>query len=338
MSLSSSRTEDRRAGTPRDAIALDANLAIARMLAAEADLEAILDLVARRARALAAARAVIVELKEGSEMVAAAAAGGIPKGLIGQRVGAVPSLAGEARLVVPLSLRGRSYGALVALGPEFSLEDEEMLEILAASAAAAVASARSSDLAGRRDQLAASESERARWARELQAIAGVEAEAGGLRSLIVELRPPVLDELGVGAAIEALADQVESPAVEIQTRIGLALEGERVEAGQDEELKTAVYRIVQEALGNAIRHAHPSCVSIELVDDGSGVRIAVRDDGKGFDPATASGGFGLKRMRERVELFGGSLEIAPAAGGGTEVRAAIPASLRPAGSPRPFHV
>lgn len=338
MSLSSSRTEDRLAGTPRDSIALDANLAIARMLAAEADLEAVLDLVARRARVLVAARAIVVELKEGSEMVVAAAAGGIPKGLIGRRVGAVPSLAVEARLVVPLSLRGRSYGALVALGPEFSLEDEETLEIFAAGAAAAVASARSSDLAGRRDQLAASEAERARWARELQALAGGEAETGRLRSLIVELRPPALDESGVGAAIEALADQVESPAVEVQTRIGLAFEGERVEAGQDEELKTAVYRIVQEALGNAIRHAHPSCVAIEVVDDGAGVRIAVRDDGKGFDPAMASGGYGLKRMRERVELFGGSLEIASAAGGGTEVRAAIPASLRAAGLPRPFRV
>jgi signal transduction histidine kinase len=126
--------------------------------------------------------------------------------------------------------------------------------------------------------------------------------------------------------------------VEVQTRIRLASEGERVEAGQDGELETAVYRIVQEALGNAIRHAHPSCVSIEIADDGSGVRIAVRDDGSGFEPAAASGGFGLKRMRERVELFGGTLEIAPAAGGGTEVRAAIPASLRVAGLPRPFRV
>lgn len=338
MSFSSSRTEDRQAGAPRDAIALDANLAIARMLAADADLETILDLVARRGRALVAARAIVVELQEGSEMVAAAAAGGIPKSLVGRRVGALPSRALEARLVIPLSLRGRSYGALVALGPEFSIEDEETLEILAASAAAAVAVARSSDLAGRRDQLAASESERARWARELQAIAGVEAETERLRSLIVELRPPVLDDLGVGAAIEALADQVESPAVEVQTWIELAFEEERVEAGQGEELKTAVYRIVQEALGNAIRHAHPSCVTVKVVDDGSGVRIVVRDDGRGFDPAAASDGFGLKRMRERVELFGGSLEIASAAGGGTEVRAAFPASLRPAGSPRPFHV
>jgi two-component sensor histidine kinase len=338
VSSSSSRTGDRQAGPPRDAVALDASLALARMLAAEADLEAILDLVARRARALVAARAILVEVQEGSEMVLAAAAGGISKSLIGRSVGALPDLGVEARLVVPLSLRGRSYGALVALGPQFSIEDEETLEIFAASAAAAVASGRTFDLAGRRDQLAASESERARWAQELQAIAGVEAETGRLRSLIAELRPPVLDELGVGAAIEALADQVESPALEVQTWIELAFEEGRVEAGRDEELKTAVYRIVQEALGNAIRHAHPSCVAIRVVDDGSSVRIAVRDDGRGFDPTLAYGGFGLKRIRERVELFGGTLEIASAVDGGTEVRAAIPVSLRATGLPRPFRV
>ncbi len=337
MSLSS-RTEDRPGGTPRDAIALDANLSIARMLAAEADLAAILDLVARRGRALVSARAIVIELKKGSEMVVAAAAGGVSKGLIGRRAGAVPGPAVEARLMIPLTLRGRSYGALVALGPEFSIEDEETLEILAASAAAAVVSTGLPDLAGRRDQLAASESERARWARELQAIADMEVETGKLRSLILELRPPVLDELGVGAAIEALADQVESPAVEVQTRIELGFEGEQIEARHGEELKTAVYRIVQEALDNALRHACPSCVAIEVVDDGSAVRIAVRDDGRGFDPAVASSGFGLKRMRERAELFGGSLEIASAAGGGTEVRAALPASLRAAASARPFRV
>jgi two-component sensor histidine kinase len=331
---SSSRIDDRQAGAPRDAVALDASLALARMLAAETELETILDLVARRGRALVAAQGVLVEVKEGSEMVVAAAAGGIPKSLIGRSVGAMPGRAAGARLVVPLSLQGRAYGAIVALGSEFSIEDEETLEIFAAGAAAAVASARTFDLAGRRDQLAASESERARWARELQAIAGVETKVGRLRSLIAELRPPVLDELGVGAAIEALADQVESPALEVQTWIELTPEEGRVEAGGDEELKTAVYRIVQEALGNAIRHAHPSCVAIKVTDDGSGVRIAVRDDGRGFDPTAARGGFGLKRIRERVELFGGSLEIVSAVDGGTEVRAAFPVSLRPTRSGR----
>lgn len=297
MASSNSRTDDRQAGAPRDAVALDASLALARMLAAEADLGAVLDLVARRGRALVAARGILIETREGSEMVVAATAGEVPQGLIGRSVGAIPDPVAEARLVVPLSLWGRTYGAIVALGSEFSIEDEEMLEILAAGAAAAVAT-------------------------------------GRLRSLIAELRPPALDELGVGAAIEALADQVESPALEIQTWIELGAGEGRIEAGQDEELKTAVYRIVQEALDNAVRHAHPSCIVIQVVDDGSGIRITVRDDGTGFDPTVARGGFGLKRIRERVELFGGSLEIASAVDGGAEVRAAIPASLAAARSTR----
>jgi signal transduction histidine kinase len=79
-------------------------------------------------------------------------------------------------------------------------------------------------------------------------------------------------------------------------------------------------------------------VAIKVVDDGSGVRIAVRDDGRGFDPAVARGGFGLKRIRERVEVFGGSLEIASAVDRGTEVRVAIPVSLWATGLPRPFRV
>jgi nitrate/nitrite-specific signal transduction histidine kinase len=320
VSLSSDRTDDPGIGASRDAVALDANLAIARLLAAETDLETILDLVARRGRALVSARTVVIELREGNEMAVAAVAGGISEGL-----------AAEARLVVPLSLGGRSYGALVASGSEFSIEDEETLETLAANAAAAVATAKSFDLAGRREQLAASESERARWARELQAIADLQVEGGKLRSLITELRPPVLDELGVGAAIEALADQVESPSVEVQTRIELAFERGRIQVRHDGELETAVYRIVQEALANAVAHAQASRVAIEVTEDGNGVRVAVHDDGSGFDPAAASSGFGLKRMRERAELLGGSLEIDSWAGEGTEVRAAIP-SLGPSGS------
>ncbi|HSC21102.1 MAG TPA: hypothetical protein VLC07_05185, partial [Solirubrobacterales bacterium] len=116
MSSSNSRTDDRQAGTPRDAVALDATLALARMLAAETDPGTVLDFVARRGRALVAARGTLVEVKEGSEMVVAAAAGGIPKSLIGRSAVAMPDLAAEARLVVPLSLQGRSYGGLVALG------------------------------------------------------------------------------------------------------------------------------------------------------------------------------------------------------------------------------
>lgn len=281
------------------------------------------------------ARALAIELKEADEMVVVATAGDLPEGLIGRRIDAERSA--EAALVVPLIWQGRSYGALVAMdcqrdGPEFSAEDEELLGAFAAGAAV-VATAGSYDVARRRERLAANEAERARWARELQeAIAGVEVETERLRALIEELRPGVLDELGLGAAVEALADRTESPTMEVRTRIELGFEKGRIEIRHDEELETAIYRIVQEALANAIQHAHPSYVVVELSEgDGRGeVRIAVRDDGRGFDPSAPTDGFGLSGMRERVELFGGSLEIDSSVGGGTEVRARIPLG-RPGG-------
>lgn len=357
---------DPRARALWEAMALDATVTIARMLASEADLEATLDLVAKRGKALVSARAIVIQLEEDGELVVAAAAGEVPGGLVGGRADADLGLAEETVLAIPLTLRGRSHGALVAVGSEFSIEDEEVLETFAASAAAAVASARSSDLTCRRDQLAASEAMRARWADELragalaglgnlrltlaaiegadplaaqgltqQAIEDVEVEIEKLRSLIAELRPRALDELGLGAAIEALADRVESPEMEIQTRIELASEAGQVETGCSEELETAVYRIVQEALGNAVRHAGATYVAVEVVDSDGGMRVTVRDDGKGFDPR-ANSGFGLSGMRERAELFGGSLEIDSSAGRGTEVRATIPipTSPRPAGPTR----
>jgi signal transduction histidine kinase len=218
----------------------------------------------------------------------------------------------------------------------------------------------SSDLARRRERLAAREAERAAWARKLreqtleglralhgtlnkveeaappaardliqQTISRIEAETERLRSLIAEIRPPVLDELGVGAAIEALADRTESPAVEVRTLIELGFEKGRIDLRHDEELETALYRIVQEAVGNAIQHANPSSVAVEVFEDDErgDVRIAVRDDGRGFDPSAVSG-LGLSGLRERVELFGGSLEIRTSAGEGTEVQVRVPAARR----------
>jgi signal transduction histidine kinase len=295
------------------------------------NLQTILDLVAERGRALVSARTLAIELKEADEMVVVATAGEL-------RVDAERSAA-DAALVVPLVWQDRSYGALVAMdcqrdGPEFSVEDEKLLGAFADGAAAALAAAGSLDIVRRRERLAASEAERARWARELhEAISGIEIETEKVHSLIAELRPRILDELGVGAAVETLADQTESPTLEVRTRIELGFEKGRIAIRYDEELETAVYRIVQEALGNAIQHANPSYVVIEVIegDECGDVRIVVRDDGKGFDPLTPCGGFGLSGMRERVELFGGTLEIDSSPGEGTEVRAMIPAARQQPG-------
>lgn len=264
--------------------------------------------------------------------------------------------------MVPLTLRGRVYGVLVAVdrqsnGPAFSAEDEELLEAFAASAATAVATAQLFDAARRRDRLAAGEAERARWARELhdetlqglgalrlslaamegaepaaaqelieRAIADVETETEKLRSLITDLRPVALDQLGAAAAIGALAERIEAAGLVVQTRIDLSFEQGRAATRHDDETETAIYRIVQEALANTTKHAEASCtlVEIEENDDRGEVRISIQDDGNGFDPSAESDGFGLSGMRERVELAKGSIEIHSSAGEGTKVVAVIP--------------
>lgn len=385
------KSETSRRALEHNVAALDATVTIARTLAGQTDLDTILDLVAKRGRALISARALVIELLQGDRLAVVAAAGEIPKELIGATVDAESSVAGaalrsqrperletsvnraryaefglgrlgltaDAGLVVPLTLRGRSYGALVAVdrqsdGPAFSIEDEELLEAFAASAATAVATAQLFDAARRRDRLAAGEAERARWSRELhdetlqglaalrmslaamegaepaaaqelvqRAIADVEVETDKLRSLISDLRPVVLDQLGIAAAVESLADRIEVPGLEVRTRIDLSFGEGRL----TDELETAIYRIVQEGLNNTIKHAEASCAEIEIVqDDDRGVKISIRDDGSGFDPAIAGAeeGFGLSGMRERVELLGGSIEIRSSAGAGTKVTVTIP--------------
>jgi len=393
-------SEASRRTLERNVAALDATVTIARTLAAETRLDTILDLVAKRGRALVSARTLAIELQQGPQLVVVAAAGELPPGLVGARIDAESSVAGaalralrperletgvnrvryaesglgrhgldaEAGLVVPLTLRGRSYGALVAVdrqseGPEFSVEDEELLEAFAASAATAVATAQLFDAARRRDRLAAGEAERARWARELhdetlqglaalrmslaamegaepvaaqeliqQAIADVEAETEKLRSLIADLRPAALDQLGIAAAIESLADRTESPGLEVKTRIDLSFEAGRVEDRHDEELETAIYRIAQEALNNAVKHARASMVVIEVVDDDDRgeVRVSVEDDGDGFGPVSEDSGFGLKGMRERVELLGGAIDVRSSRGEGTKIDAVVPSGRGPA--------
>lgn len=345
----------------RDAAVVDAVVTVARALAGHSDLDAILDLIARRGRALVAARALTVELREGGRTVLAAAAGDLHGGAAG--AGGSPEC---PPLVVPVALRGRPFGALIAIdrqggGPGFTVEDEEVLEMLAASAATAVATTRTFDPARRRDQLVAGEAERARWARQLhdgtlrkleglrlslvalggagpgsagrlvqQAIAEVEAAAERVGALIVELRPVVLDRLGVAAAIEALADRLEVPELEIRTGIDLSFEEGRAAGRLDEELETTIYRIVQEALANVVKHAAATRALVELTEDDAldEVRLEVQDDGDGFDLAGRGEGVGLTLMRERVELLGGSIEVRSAAGRGTQIAVTLPSGRR----------
>jgi len=85
-----------------------------------------------------------------------------------------------------------------------------------------------------------------------------------------------------------------------------------------------LYRIIQEALTNAVKHAGATRVAVEARDESGSLKLSVTDDGRGFDPSTPSAGFGLAGMRERVLLLGGSLDVrsGPA---GTRIEATLPA-------------
>ncbi len=139
-----------------------------------------------------------------------------------------------------------------------------------------------------------------------------------LRRLSHELRPTILDDLGLGPAIEFLAEGVSA-------RNGLSI---NVEGALAERLpprtEAVLYRIVQEALNNVSKHARASCVKIRMQQDERGVRCSIRDDGVGFDVASVMGGgdtrgIGLIGIRERLAPLGGRLDVNSTPGGGTEL-------------------
>lgn len=238
-------------------------------------------------------------------------------------------------------------------GFPFSEEDEQLLLSVAASAATAVATARSVAAERLRLTIDAAEQARARWARELhdqtlQGLTGARmvlsaglahedletlrraaeaadahlgAEVRVLRELIAELRPAVLDDLGLVPAIESLATRrAAAGGFAIDLRLELA------ERERPRELESALYRIIQEAISNVVRHAEASHVTVALCELPRGIELLVEDDGHGFTPGELSDGFGLTGMRERALLFGGELSVSSKPGGPTSVSALIPTS------------
>ena len=146
------------------------------------------------------------------------------------------------------------------------------------------------------------------------------AEVHRLRDLITELRPAALDDLGLGPAIESLATrQAAIGGFAVHTELDLS-SAERL----PRDTESAIYRIVQEALSNAVRHAAARSVDLRVTRLPDRVEIIVQDDGRGFEPAEASAGFGLTGMRERAVLAGGRLSVSSADGGPTCVTAVLP--------------
>ena len=101
------------------------------------------------------------------------------------------------------------------------------------------------------------------------------------------------------------------------------------------EVEDALYRLTQEALTNALKHAGAARAEVTLRERDGAVELLVRDDGEGFATEQPAGGFGLVGMRERAELLGGRLEITSAPGQGTTVRAVLPAERLPASDAGP---
>jgi signal transduction histidine kinase len=250
-------------------------------------------------------------------------------------------------LFVPMSYRGHMVGVLNTIGRvtkegPFSEAEEQLILSFAASAATAVAAAQSVESERVRRSMRAMEEERSRWARELhdetlqglgglrlmlasarklddpaaldnaleRALDQVTQEIRNLRALITDLRPASLDEIGLGPALAALIEQRrDRSSLELVPNISL-----RHEAGEEStrlapELETAVYRLVQEALTNAIKHSGAKRVRVDVVEQPGRVLVSVADDGVGFDPDGSHEGFGLASMRERVSLADGELRI-----------------------------
>ena len=144
-----------------------------------------------------------------------------------------------------------------------------------------------------------------------------------LRRIVRALRPPVLEELGLKAGLEALIADVQA-----RTRLRCVLVFEQAprRGARQPTLETAFYRIVQELLTNVIRHARATNVSLLVQQSRREWRLTVTDDGVGFDVAGLSpvGGFGLRGIRERVEILAGHVDISSGVDSGTTVQVRIP--------------
>ena len=267
------------------------------------------------------------------------------------------SMGARTGLYAPLVARGRSLGViavhdkLVGAG-RFTDGDLRLLEIFAGRAAVAVALSERVARDTVRRVVAAQEAERRRLALELhdetgQALTSIllglkaigaaktaedaqraEADVRALvvqalqdvRTLAVELRPSALDDFGLGPALERLA-QTFAERSGIDTSVEATLE-----ARLPTEVETTLYRIVQEALSNVVKHAGATHVSVIVGRRGSSVVAIVEDDGVGFAAGDVrEDALGLLGMRERLALVGGTLEIESADGAGTTVAAQVPA-------------
>ena len=265
----------------------------------------------------------------------------------------------HSALYVPLLVRGRPIGIVIAhdkqgQSPAFSEDDLRLAESLGSRAAIAVDLSKRVSQDSVRRVVEAQELERARLARELhdetgQALTSIllglkpleqsaeSAEARealesvrelvistlqNVRRLAVELRPSALDDFGLVPAVERLTETFRE-----QSGLRVDLEAQLGEVRLPSDTETTLYRVIQEALNNVIKHAGASRVSILLQRKKNAAVAVVEDDGSGFDPRDGRpDALGLVGMRERVSLAGGRLQIESTPGSGTTVVAEVPSS------------
>jgi signal transduction histidine kinase len=260
-------------------------------------------------------------------------------------------------LFVPLVVRNRTIGIVAVhdkLGgsSRFTDDDLRLAEQFAARAAMAVDLSERVQRDSLRRVLGGQELERRRLARELhdetgQALTSIllglksveeakDPESIGqaarhlrelivatlqdVRRLAVELRPKALDDFGLVPALERLAETVSEHAG-IPVQLAAQLGDERL----PEEIETTLYRLVQEALTNVVKHAHAKNVSIFLVRRQDRVTAVVEDDGQGFDPErTREDALGIVGMRERIGIVGGRLNVESRPDAGTTIAVEVP--------------
>jgi signal transduction histidine kinase len=267
-----------------------------------------------------------------------------------RRVGA------QAGLWAPLIVREETIGVLMALDrlqadPRFSDADLRLAQRFAARAAVAVDLSRRVARTTVRRIVGGQEQERRRLSRELHDETGqaltsillglkaiedtrgterfpaalaelreiVVATLQDVRRLAVELRPKALDDFGLVPALERLTDSFAE-----QTGIATHLESRLPDSRLPSEIETVLYRVVQEALTNVVKHAQAEHVSVLLHPKPGRVAVMIEDDGRGFAEEGETEGIGLLGMRERVALVGGTVTFETSPGAGTTIVVEVP--------------
>jgi len=265
-------------------------------------------------------------------------------------------LGGRAGLWAPLVVRDETIGVLMALDrrqadPRFTDADLRLTQRFATRAAVAVDLSRRVARTTVQRIVGGQEQERRRLSRELHDETGqaltsillglkaiedargtdrfpaaladlrelVVATLQDVRRLAVELRPKALDDFGLVPALERLTSAFAE-----QTGIAVHLESRLPEPRLPPEIETVLYRVVQEALTNVVKHAHAEHVSVLLHARQGRVAIVIEDDGRGFTESDETTGIGLLGMRERVALVGGTVAVESSAGTGTTIVVEVP--------------